>query len=290
MPFLDEVLEVLLDATLAGAAEVLATRKSAATVAEYKDAKELVTTADRRSDAAILAVFRQRFPAIDRSIAFHLEESGTSGTGPRIAGADPLDGTNHFASGGNLYSVQAHYVEDGRPLVGVVCQPEIHIPLDMDECCMGRLAYAIRGGGAFVRSSGFDGSGFELGEPRGIPRVIAPPVRSYVACVPISSKMSDEDRERAIRVQSSGLIAATVGTGGAGGNVLMTIFGGQHVYANFGGGEDLDLIPPQVIAEEAGMTVWGVDRRPPVWAVKKQPFIVAPSPEIAEMFLKAAGF
>ena len=70
----------------------------------------------------------------------------------------------------------------------------------------------------------------------------------------------------------------------------MTIFGGQHVYANFGAGEDLDLIPPQVNAEEAGMTVWGVDRRPPIWRVRKQPVVVAPSPEIAERFLETAGF
>ena len=70
---------------------------------------------------------------------------------------------------------------------------------------------------------------------------------------------------------------------------MMTILGGSHVYANFGAGDDLDLIPPQVIAEEAGMTVWGMERRPPVWNVKKQPFIVAPTPEIAEEFLKAAG-
>jgi hypothetical protein len=40
------------------------------------------------------------------------------------------------------------------------------------------------------------------------------------------------------------------GTGGAGGNVMMATLGGQHVYAN-GAGDDLDLIPPQVIAEEA---------------------------------------
>jgi hypothetical protein len=61
------------------------------------------------------------------------------------------------------------------------------------------------------------------------------------------------------------------------------------VYANLGAGEDLDLIPPQVIALEAGMTVWGVDRTPPIWNVRKQPFIVAPNPKIAEAFLQAAG-
>jgi len=70
---------------------------------------------------------------------------------------------------------------------------------------------------------------------------------------------------------------------------MMAIFGGQHVYANFGAGDDLDLIPPQVIALEAQMTVWGVDRRPPVWNMRKQPFIVAPNRDVAERFLQAAG-
>jgi hypothetical protein len=37
------------------------------------------------------------------------------------------------------------------------------------------------------------------------------------------------------------------------------------------------------------MTVWGVDRTPPIWNVRKQPFIVAPNPQIAERFLQAAG-
>jgi hypothetical protein len=67
--------------------------------------------------------------------------------------------------------------------------------------------------------------------------------------------MSPEERDRAIKLLCSGLMAMTNGTGGVGGIILMAIHGGQHVYAIFGAGEDLDLIPLQVIAEEAGMTV-----------------------------------
>jgi 3'-phosphoadenosine 5'-phosphosulfate (PAPS) 3'-phosphatase len=249
-----------------------------------------VTTADKRSDAAILAVFRERFAVLDGEIIFQLEESGFSGTaGRKIAGADPLDGTNHFAAGGNLYSVQAHYVEDGIPVAGVVFQPEVYLPLSETAECVGRMAFAVRGGGAFVQQSIFRGTEFELGETRRLVGRVSPKTRTYVACVPLSTKMSDEERERASRVHRSGIIAASTGTGGAGGNVMMAILGGQHVYANFGAGDDLDLIPPQVIAEEAGLTVWGMDRRSPVWRVRKQPFVVAPSAEIAEAFLAAAG-
>jgi 3'-phosphoadenosine 5'-phosphosulfate (PAPS) 3'-phosphatase len=286
---LEEILDVLIAAVTLGAVEVLTVKRAGSLVAEYKDARELVTTADQRSDAAILAVFRERLPRIDPTIAFELEESGRfGGSSNKKAGADPLDGTNHFAAGGNLYSVQAHYVEKGIPLVGVVFQPEVYLPLEETVDCVGRLAFAIRGQGAFVRRSLFRGDAFDFAEARRLTRRNLPQTRTYVSCVPFSTKMTTAERERTKKVYDSGIMASTTGTGGAGGNVMMTILGGQHVYANFGAGEDLDLIPPQVIAEEAGLTVWGIDRRSPVWKVRKQPFVVAPTPEIAEEFFEAA--
>jgi 3'-phosphoadenosine 5'-phosphosulfate (PAPS) 3'-phosphatase len=287
---LEKILEALTAAVTCGAVEVLKVKQSGSLSAAYKDATELVTDADRRSDAAILAVFRARLSKLDPTISFHLEESGASGPGgSKTAGADPLDGTNHFACGGNLYSVQAHYVEHGVPLVGVVFQPEVYLPLEETAECIGRLAFAVRGRGAFLRQSIFRSDTFDFGEARPLQKRHYPRTATYTACVPLSSKMGPEERARAMRIYESGIVASTTGTGGAGGNVMMVILGGQHVYANLGAGEDLDLIPPQVIAEEAGLTVWGTHRHPPVWTVRKQPFIVAPSPQIAEDFLRAAG-
>lgn len=287
---LDEVLDILIAGVTRGAVEVLAVRGAGAFTGQYKDATELVTLADQRSDAAILEIFESRFGALDASISFRLEESGTTGAeSARWVGADPLDGTNHFAAGGVAYSVQAHYVEDGVPLVGVVFQPEVYLPLAEVGRCVGRLGYAIKDRGAFVQRTEFTGTDFVRSAERRITKPALVEVRRYVSCVPLSTKMKPEEWKRAERVLGSGIVAVTTGVGGAGGNVMMTIFGGQHVYANLGAGEDLDLIPPQVIALEAGMTVWGVDRKPPVWNVRKQPFIVAPNAEIAERFLQAAG-
>lgn len=292
---LSEIADILIAAVLSGAREILTVRLAGKVEARYKDAKELVTTADQKSDDAILAVFQQRLPAIDAGISFHLEESGVTGiAGAKIAGADPLDGTNHFAAGGTSYSVMAHYVEEGIPQVGVVFQPEVFLPLTETEKCVGRMVFAVLGQGAIVQRSEYTGKGFSLSQPRrvvkrGVVKQPGPQTRAFVACVPYGSKMDEEGRERAMRVYASGIIAATTGVGGAGGNVMLSVFGGQDVYANFGAGEDLDLIPPQVIAREAGLTVWGLDRRLPVWNVRKQPFIVAPSAEIAELFLRAAG-
>lgn len=288
---LRDILQVLKDAVTAGAVEVLRTKQAGSVRTEYKDATELVTIADQRSDVAILAVFRDRFSRLDPGITFDLEESGVSGSpaGVKVAGADPIDGTNHFACGGNLYSVQAHYVEDGVPRIGVIFQPEAYQPLEEVAGCTGRIAWAVRGQGAFLQHSTFAGDHFDFHAPQPLRKRERPQTRTYTACVPLSSKMSDAERERAIRVHTSGIIASTTGTGGAGGNVLMAILGGQQVYANFGAGTDLDLIPPQVIAEEAGLTVWDLARRSPVWHARKQPFVVAPSPAIAEEFLRAAG-
>jgi len=287
---LEKILAVLVRAVVAGAAAVIGVRRSGELRTWLKTARELVTAADESSDAAILSVFRTELTAIDPTISFHLEESGRRGDGDsKWAGADPLDGTNHFACGGNLYAVQAHYVEAGLPLAGVVFQPEVYLPLSESPAPVGRLAAATRGSGATVRRSRFVHGQFRLGAARPIERMQLPEPSGYVACVPFSGKMSDGERQIVRRVQESGLIAVTTGAGGAAANVMMAIFGGHHVYANFGAGEDLDLIPAQVIAIESGLTVWGTDRRPPVWNARKQPFIVAPDPGTAEKFLTAAG-
>ena len=284
------ILEVLIDAVTRGAVEVLRARLQGNIHASYKDAKELVTVADRRSDEAMSAVFASDLRRLDPSIAFRLEESGATGdASSHWVGADPLDGTNHFACGGTFYSVMAHYVREGIPLVGVVFQPEVYLPLSESDKCIGRLTYAVRGEGAFWERTEFSGEAFVRAAPRRLLKPDQPPTKSWVCSIPISTKMTSDERTRALRVLESGLVSVTTGVGGAGANALMTIFGGQHVYANFGAGEDLDLIPPQVIAEEAGMTVWDVNRRSPVWQVRKQPFVVASDAGVAEQVLRAAG-
>jgi 3'-phosphoadenosine 5'-phosphosulfate (PAPS) 3'-phosphatase len=285
-----DILDVLNGAVLAGGVAVLEVQRRGSIGANYKDATEIVTDADRASDAAILGVFQRRFPAIDPSISFHLEESGVTGTpGRRRAGADPLDGTAHFAAGGNLYSVQAHYIEDGVPLVGVILQPEAYRPLSPSGRSSGRLASAVHGQGAIMRAADYDGERFQLGEAEPLVRKPMPKTRTFIGCVPITGKMNDAERGLVRTFYDSGVLGGVTGTGNAGGNVMMAILGGHQIYCNFGAGDELDLVPGQVVAEEAGLTVWGTDRRRPVWHVRKQPVIFAPDAEAAERCLSAAG-
>lgn len=287
---LDEIRGVLTEAVLAGARAVLDVRRNGGIDARYKEAAELVTAADERSDAAMLAVLEPGLARIDPEIGLRLEESGVSGTpARRRVGADPLDGTSHFAAGGSMYSVQAHYAEDGVPLVGVVFQPEVFLPLAESASCRGRLVSATRGVGAFVRRSELDGVVFALTPPERIEARPAPDRPTFAASIPITNKMTPAERASALRVYESDMMGAHMGTGNAGGNVMMLLFGGLDVYANLGAGEELDLAPAQVIAEEAGLTVWGRDRRAPIWHVRKQPVVFAPDAKTAERLLTAAG-
>jgi 3'-phosphoadenosine 5'-phosphosulfate (PAPS) 3'-phosphatase len=287
---LNDVRDVLIDAVLAGAAEVLAVRTRGSIGAGYKDATELVTEADRRSDSAMLAVFRTKLTAIDPEISFVLEESGESGGATRKrACADPLDGTTHFTAGGNLYSVQAHYAEDGVPLVGVVFQPEVYLPLLETDRPAGRLVSAVLGQGAVARRTELVDGRFQLSAARSIRKPSLPATRTYIGCVPITSKMKPDEKRLAQRVYDSGILGGMTGTGNAGGNILMLVYGGHQVYCNFGSGDELDLAPGQVVAQEAGLTVWSTDRRPPVWHARKQPFVASIDEAVAERFLSAAG-
>src|SRR5579871_3407965 len=130
-------------------------------------------------------ILESRLPEIDPAISIMLEESGGAPVpGPKEVGADPLDGTNHFACGGCWYSVQAHYLEDGVPKIGVVFQPEVFLPLDEDARCIGRLTWAIRGEGAFSRRSQLSDKGFELSAPRVLKRKQYTETKRFVACVP----------------------------------------------------------------------------------------------------------
>lgn len=291
---LDNILSVLIAACLEGGKAILTARHQGRVNGHIKYGKELVTEADILSNAAILKVFGDKFPLIDPDIYFHLEESGVTGeVSAKRAGADPLDGTNHFATGGNCYSVQAFYEENGVPLASVVFQPEVFVPLSVASECIGRLAYAKKGGGAWSERTIIGPESFKRFDPTKVEKPTLGNLSAYPACVPISTKMDEAELSKVVAVLKSGLVSVSGGFFGAGANVMACLFGGMLVYFNIGAGEDLDIIPPQLIAEEAGLTgltVWNMQRRSPVWNVKKQPVIFAPSVEIAGKFLDAAGF
>ncbi len=102
-----------------------------------------VTEADREAEAAIKRVLREAFPAH----AYFGEEEGREGEHDCLWLIDPIDGTKAFVRGYPLFSTQIALMHRGELVLGV-----------SDAPVYGERAWAVRGGGAFLRG--------DAGEPR----------------------------------------------------------------------------------------------------------------------------
>ncbi len=113
------------DAAEAAGRAILALR--GARCAAYRKADSSpVTDADHAAEGIIIRALNEAFPATP----FLAEEACAAGhTGLARAGGffliDPLDGTREFVAGRDEFTVNIAYVEDGRPLVGVVHAPAL---------------------------------------------------------------------------------------------------------------------------------------------------------------------
>lgn len=112
---------------------------------EKKGARDLVTIADRESEAHVVARIRERFP--DDAI---LAEEGhnTQGAAPRLWIVDPLDGTTNFVHRIPHVGVSIAWCADGE--VTIAC---VHNPV-LDACYT-----ATRGAGAMLNGRPIRASG-----------------------------------------------------------------------------------------------------------------------------------
>lgn len=154
-----DFLEVALRAAEAGASELRPRFRSLELEVRTKSTNDLVTSADKASERAVLQVIRDSYP----EHAILAEEGGHTNPGGDFQWVvDPLDGTNNFLQGLPTFCVSVACLDRGRPVAGVVLDP-IH-----EE----RFT-AIRGGGAFrgdhpLRVSdreGIDGAFLATGYP-----------------------------------------------------------------------------------------------------------------------------
>ncbi|MBI4375640.1 MAG: inositol monophosphatase [Elusimicrobia bacterium] len=110
----------------------------------YKGKANIVTLADLRSQAAILAVLRRRFPEHD----YRSEESAVKESGSDYCWIiDPLDGTTNYAHGYPVACVSIGLLYRGRPLLGGVYDPF------RDECFVARQGRGARLNGRPMRVS-----------------------------------------------------------------------------------------------------------------------------------------
>ncbi len=129
------LLDVAAEAARAGGAELMGAFRSGPLVAHEKARNDFVTSADRASERAILAVVREAFPE-HRVLT---EEAGESGgaDGRHEWLIDPLDGTANFLQGLPVWAVSVACRRDGELVAGAVLDP-----------LGGNLFEGERGGGA----------------------------------------------------------------------------------------------------------------------------------------------
>lgn len=112
--------EACIAAAQAGGQELLAYfRKLDPATVKEKAKNDLVSEADRASEAAIKTVLDLRFP----SYSFLGEETGASGASDRCWIVDPLDGTLNFVQGFPHWCVSVALWDAKGPLVGCVFDP-----------------------------------------------------------------------------------------------------------------------------------------------------------------------
>jgi myo-inositol-1(or 4)-monophosphatase len=121
--WIQDVHAVALDASQAGAEAIKDVLDGPTLVIQDKGTagQDLVTNADRASEAAIIDIIKAR-RGTDAILA---EESGeTSGTSGVRWVVDPLDGTTNFAHGGAYYAVSIAAESAGRVITAIIRQPE----------------------------------------------------------------------------------------------------------------------------------------------------------------------
>jgi histidinol-phosphatase len=103
---------------------------------EIKSDRSPVTEADRRAEAAIHAVLSRHFP----DYGFYGEETGQHAMqAGSVWLVDPLDGTKSFVRDTPFFSTQIALLRRGELVLGV-----------SSACACGELAWAERGGGAWL--------------------------------------------------------------------------------------------------------------------------------------------
>lgn len=106
---------------------------------------DIVTAADRASEATVISGIRERY-ASHRILS---EESGsTQSDSPFEWVIDPLDGTTNFNAGLPLFSVSIGLKYDGETILGVVYAPYIN-----------ELFHAVKGEGAYLNGNKIGVSG-----------------------------------------------------------------------------------------------------------------------------------
>lgn len=104
------------------AATLVLEHRRAGVHVEHKADNEPVTEADRAANDLIVRELQREFPG-DAILSEEAADDGTRVGARRVWMVDPIDGTNDFILGDDGFAVMIGLLVEGRPSVGVVCQP-----------------------------------------------------------------------------------------------------------------------------------------------------------------------
>jgi len=195
----------------------------------------ITTEADRESQELILQTIRRHFPE-DALCAEEKTPTLASAlqTGPRTWVVDPIDGTRGFAQKNGEFSIMIALIEEGQPSLGVVLEP-----------ALGRLTYAVRGGGCWQHDEGKDRLACHVSRQDDMAKLTLTQSRSKPGTV--SKQVTALAPARVIETHSAGVKLAQVARGEA--DVYV-----NH-YPNF---SDWDICAGHILVEEAGGRVTGL--------------------------------
>jgi 3'(2'), 5'-bisphosphate nucleotidase len=194
-----------------------------------KDDASPVTVADQRAEALIVA----RLCALAPGVPIVAEEAVAAGDvpscGKRFWLVDPLDGTREFVKRNGEFTVNIALVEDGAPVLGVVCAP-----------ALGVLYAGAAGHGAHVR---------ERGETRALRcRAVPPDGLTVVASASHGDPAALDDFLRGRRVAARRAIGSSL-------KLCLVAAGEADCYPRFGRTMEWDIAAGHAVLAAAGGSV-----------------------------------
>ena len=216
-----------------------------------------VTEADRRVNDLVCPALREAFPN-DLVIG---EESGFSGQIPatgRVWFVDPIDGTKDFILKNGEWSIMIGLCIDGAAVAGVVFEP-----------AFGRLYFAAKGTGAFVRESNGD------------ERQLRTDAAKHASNAVIVNSRNHPDPRIQLVADRLG-ISEQFPHGSIGCKLARIAEGTADLYFNFSGRCHMwDACAAEVIIREAGGDLIGFDGSPIVYS--------GPTTQLGEPFFATTG-
>jgi len=197
---------------------------------------DITTEADRQSQEIILQCLSAAFPgdalcAEEQTAAL----AGKPVTGSRLWIVDPIDGTRGFARKNGEFSVMVAFVQDGRLAAGVVLQPAV-----------GRVTYALRGGGCWRQDGGGDPVACHVSATRNMAQANLVQSHSRDPQKP-SREVQALAPARIMETYSAGIKLALVARGEA--DLYLNTYDAFH---------DWDIAAGHILVAEAGGTVTGL--------------------------------